>query len=319
MTRNPPQPPVHIITDDGAYNAFPSLVQLNSGNLLVSYRKGANHAPSKGKIVGKISTNLGQWWGPEFTIAEDPVLDLRSSEMRRLEGTTTLVMATAAASVDGSTSQTWIYRSTNNGQTWEPPIALSPMMQPFNIPEGPPCELPDGKLLLALYGYTEGASLYSVTLNHSWDYGQTWEKERWFHYAGAHLYGCNETVIERLASGKLLALMRSDAEQMIYSKFSTDEGRRWSISAPAFGGTGKPHFKQLPNGTLRALFRAPSDGAMLMGESYDEGKTWGPNQIFTGKTYEYADSVVLPDGRHFIAYSTESSPTRAEMRAVVLD
>jgi len=101
----------------------------------------------------------------------------------------------------------------------------------WGSPYGKILTMPDGAMLMAIYGGTRRKPGEQVASdrNHSYlfrstDNGQTW---KCFAEIGDGQQQLNETALLRHSSGKLLAAIRARATDVWLSQ-STDEGRTWS-------------------------------------------------------------------------------------------
>lgn len=131
---------------------------------------------------------------------------------------------------------------------------------PYNLAvvDGTATRLPDGSLLLGVYGKYEGDAQSAVTLFKSTDGGREWAQLSVVSAAGADpacTYGLTEHDFEVLADGRVMGVFRTHGGSnvpMCYS-FSADGGATWTALKPfAPGGPHgvEPKLALLANGML---------------------------------------------------------------------
>src|SRR5205814_942424 len=108
---------------------------------------------------------------------------------------------------------TWVTRSSDEGATWSDPVEIDMSKYSWGCPFGKILNLPDGSMLMAIYGGSprradepgpRAGSGMSSYLFRSIDSGKTW------HYHSCPGPDCfNETGLLRVPSGAILAAMRT--------------------------------------------------------------------------------------------------------------
>lgn len=175
--------------------------------------------------------------------------------------------------------------------------------------------LPDGTMLMPIYGYEvrpAGQKLPSDR-NHSYIYrstddGQTWKR---FSEIGDGKQQLNETAIERLASGKLIAAMRSRAGEVWLSE-STDNGATWSKTKQLSPVNAHPaDLCLLPDGPILMTIGnrlGEEAGFGVFGLVSDDSGNFDWDKRFPlvtdalSRDCGYPSSVVLKDGRALTLY-----------------
>lgn len=207
-------------------------------------------------------------------------------------------------------------RSRDDGKSWEQrPI---PVDVPKEAYEGayamePLIELPDGQLLLALYGTKVFRSvdegLYASFVMRSRDGGRTWGDLRTI---GADPFGnvsFEEPTVCLTKSGKLLAVMRNTQSGYLWQCHSLDAGVTWSLPKRLDLWGYPAHVLQLADGRLLATygFRRPPWGVRAC-LSEDDGETWNLREEIIircdghCRDLGYPSSVELTPGEVFTAY-----------------
>jgi hypothetical protein len=203
-------------------------------------------------------------------------------------------------------------RSTDGGQTWEPPLPIATSakrpealreVKVFEVYPGTADTLPDGRVLVtwnyiaddkARDGYYERALLYSV----SPDQGKTWSEQTLIGPVNQKHLGAVRHNVLPWKDGRWLLPLREGAPRLYDPK--TGALTTFSLMEK----DGKPvEFQQIvrtPRGTLLAM------GSALL-RSTDEGKTWAEVRDFPASAaardnLEGRYLTVLTDGRALVTW-----------------
>jgi len=201
--------------------------------------------------------------------------------------------------------------SDDEGSTW-----WNVRPQPYGGLEafvfGKVIELPDGDLLLPVWGAYERHGAWEPAVLRSRDGGETWEDRRRIAGRG------NETVIALLPDGRIVALIRGHSthpENPFYVAHSADDGRTWSKPRRTHLLGTSPSLHLTPEGILLAGFRSRLPGANCqVASSADGGLTWKlelelevPRGEWNRGGYPVLED--LPDGRLIaVFHNVDSSP-----------
>ena len=263
----------------GGFNAFPGLERLSSGELLVSFRSGIAHvSPDGGVMLGRSVDDGNNWI---FSVLfNDPLIDDRVDL-----GLTKLTDGTLIQPFyqhSGTTTvAAYIIKSTNGGQTWGSPINIkSGALNNWSwlATYGQIIELPDGMLLMPVYGIYDNQERMQSLLLQSIDQGETWSLKSVI-ASGETNY--NETSILRLDEQNYLAVVRrEDNPTHLYEVVSNDGGDTWNEPVYLFDGTA-PNLVQLWSGNilLATSDRYGVKGIRLL-VSKDLGETWSDSVLF---------------------------------------
>jgi len=325
--RNPHLPPIeppaivgarHLVIEhpEGAEGscAFPGSARVvPSGEVLAVYRRGTSHTSKDGVIVAKRSTDGGETWGSEYTIAKSArsETDCREAGATVLSDGSVLVTFLETDNVGGYQVMRCI-RSTDEGATFGPFITI-PTNFTFYVVGGknmggaisaPVIEQKPGHLIVGTHGCNTGQNLVYVNAATavSTDFGKTWSTGVTIvAYDGTLDYEepCIVRVKEYPLKMKLLCALRSDVDHKIRTTESTDEGATWSVPVVAVtGGTGRPAIFQSKDGGLVLMQRDEThSGRPVFHYSSDFGVTW--SSAITIDTEEhshvYGEWYSLPD------------------------
>ncbi len=217
---------------------FPVALSLDEHcRLGVVLRGGAGHLGIKGRLDMVFSSDEGKTWSKPTLVIDSPLDDRNPALGQAKDGTLVIgYLRTANYDEQGRYNPkldkpvtTWVTRSEDGGNTWSQSIPIDVSDIGWGSPYGKILTLKDGTMLMALYGGpvrapgekapdTDNSYLYSST-----DHGKTWKR-----YATPGPKRFNETALLRLASGKLLAAMRSRGGGEVWLTESRDDGESWS-------------------------------------------------------------------------------------------
>lgn len=337
----------HIILykDAGAYSCFPAIAKAKDNTLWVSFRRAGGFSlkavqegkydhVDKGARIGLLrSDDLGDKWSvAKIFPAYDPRRGEQDPSIQVLSDGTLMInffqwyvvpeeekdklKYPARQQMDGSWADVegpMITRSKDNGKTWEETFVQVPSDP---LPRGGTSdaviELPNGDLLMGIYGADYGDKVcraYSVL---SLDGGDTWGEPALIAADPAHQISFEEPAVCFTPDGRLIAMIRSGEPgkyQFLYQSFSEDGGRSWSqpVETPMWGHPA--HVLLLSNGKLLCSYgyrREPFGIRACL--SHDGGKTWDMDHEYVlrddggSRDLGYPCSTELPDGTLLTVY-----------------
>lgn len=202
---------------------------------------------------------------------------------------------------------TLVFRSTDNGHTWQKPIEVD--VSPFNsgCTLRPILELTDGTLLLACYDETQEPCPSFVV--RSEDGGKSWFGATTI--AEDQVVQFYEPALIQTPNGKIIAMLRTheEGDNFLYQCDSFDGGRTWTPPKRTPMNGYPAHLLTLQNGRILCVYgrRWPPFGIRACLSS-DEGETWEiDDEIilrddFPNGDLGYPTSAQLSDGSIVTAY-----------------
>jgi hypothetical protein len=297
---------------------FPVMQRLADGRLAAVIRGGAGHLGLSGRVDMIFSQDEGKTWGEQVVVNDSP-LDDRNPAFGVARSGALVVGIYRTANYDdagkynpflGKETSTWVTRSENGGKTWEPATQIDCSAHSFGSPYGRMVTLPDGAMLMAIYGDTMGskgdmkARRECSYVYRSTDDGRSW---KWLAQIGSGKLQLNETALLRTASGRLVAAMRSRGYEL-WTSASDDHGATWSEPKKVAPEWVHPaDLLEVPGGVLLlAGNRVGPFGVMgILGSAsgeFDYGKRFTIVDTLASRDCGYPSGVLLKDGRVMVLY-----------------
>jgi hypothetical protein len=280
---------------------FPVMIRLKDGELLAVIRGGAPHVGVGGRLDLIRSSDGGRNWSEPKVIVDLPP-DSRNPAFGQAENGRLILAFAVTGSYEGGrfTAKTseytvWLTVSDDKGKSWSKPCRLDISPLRYGSPFGKIVSLPDGTLLMNIYGWSDRRE-YGSYLFRSKDDGLSWGDPSLI------AEGYNETALLTFPDGKVLALLRNGLGT--HRSISEDGGYTWSEPKEVLGRGFHPAdaialksgailmttgHRLEPFGVFASLSR---DG----GSSWDVGRgillDWGSENTDCG----YPSSAQLDDG-----------------------
>ncbi|MSP13514.1 MAG: exo-alpha-sialidase [Chloroflexi bacterium] len=337
-----PAQEVVIYQNGRAHIHPPDVIQLQNGDLLMTFREAMEHLSDDGHIVVVRSRDGGLTWGERQVVVDNYHQDDRETSLTQLRDGTILMVWWANKLYDptgqygilgpvvDTNKEQRVYRSTDNGYTWEDtsgPINSDPLH--MAVASERIIELPDGTLLMPTYHWDRRSSedLQGSSIYRSKDGGRNWELLSVVANtpSGGQIGVLSEPGLTITKSGKLLVMMRTPEGHHIFAS-SIDAGQTWSEPRVMdMGSWGHPaNLITLQNGDIlctygrrqRIQFTTFNTGnpgldqpsSVYIAISHDEGETWPLEERsiirddFLTMDMGYPSSVQLQDGRILTTY-----------------
>jgi sialidase-1 len=320
------------------HSAFPSAVALPNGEVLVFYRNGAEHNYPNGRILLSRLVRKGGKWHVVWT---NEVLD--SDQDERFAGAARLPDGTLVLNIFSSdpasprSSRLSVFRSHDEALTWPDQISYTASGVPGNQSSSPQfgtnsavLELPNGDLLMPIYGTEQGTSLESSYLLRSSNRGLAWFFDHTVATDTSRFVGYSEPALALTGRGVEIAYRasavgpRALTEDGFVFTNSTDLTGRNTTPPTALPFWGYPaNLLRTKSGLLIMTYgyrREPYGIAVRL--SHDDGVTWetpGDGRLETGAQgvdTGYPSTVELPDGTLFTAYNLYRYDTGVYVKGV---
>jgi hypothetical protein len=171
------------------------------------------------------------------------------------------------------------------------------------------CILPsqDGGLLVPMYGKFDGDKFYRSLLMKSMDGGLNWSYLSTIAKVDQPLPGMgdegfNEPGLARLADGRLICLLRTGFDGLMYETWSKDDGKTWDPPISSGMKGVDPQLRLLSNGALALTTGRP--GPVSITFSLDgTGKDWShQTPIFTEMSTRYTGFLEVAPNRVLVVY-----------------
>ena len=318
-----------------SYSAFPSIARLDDTGLVVVFREAerrrfACHIDKTSAASLVRSVDGGATWRQPETVHTSPEYGVQDPSVCQLRDGTLVASFFAWAvgapecvpegnaqtrQLDGEhcawTQGTSVVRSRDRGRRWEsrPTPVTSPTDRATYTSE-PVVELPDGDLLIPLYGSFPGESDRALVMR-SADGGGTWSDAVTVAHDPFGHVSFYEPALLALPSGKVLCMLRTHVKgeavagygHYLYQSESSDCGRTWSTPRCTDIWGHPPHLLLLRDGRVLCTYgyRRPPYGIRAC-VSADEGSTWQVRDEIVlrsdgkGTDLGYPSSVELDDG-----------------------
>jgi hypothetical protein len=301
---------------------FPVMHRLPDGRVAAVIRAGAAHLGLAGRLDMIFSSDNGRTWGGQVVVNDSP-LDDRNPAFGIAKSGALVVSFYRTANYDvqgkynpflGKEMSTWVTRSEDGGKTWQPPTPIDCAAIGFGSPYGRMVTLPDGSMLMAIYGDVVGskgemkARRETSHVYRSTDDGRTWSR---LSQIGSGKTQLNETALLRTRSGRLIAAVRSRAYEL-WTSVSDDQGATWTEPkklAPAW--VHPADLIEVPGGVLLLAGNrvGPFGLVGIVGSAageFDYAMRFTITDTLTSRDSGYPSGVLLPDGRILALYYSGS-------------
>jgi hypothetical protein len=299
---------------------FPVALRLQDGRIAVVLRGGDAHVGIRGRLDMVFSSDEGATWSKPVVVVDTPVDDRNPALGQATDGTLVLAywqynsfdeQGRPYRPLRADKVSTWVTRSTDGGKTWSDSLPIDVADIRWGSPFGRMLTLPDGAMLLAIYGSAvqtdaqQPASTVQVGhIYRSTDMGKSWK--RWSTLGPR----CAEPALARLQTGKIVAAVRTSDSGGVALMESTDDGRTWSAPKRLTPDSVHPgDLLPLPDGRmlLMAGYRV-GDPFGVCGMVSDASGTFDWQHHFLvvddllSRDCGYPSSVLLKDGRVLTVY-----------------
>jgi len=245
------EPIIVAHAEPGLLAHFPDIVRLADGRLLATWREGPGHVDSDGRIRVTDSADDGLTWSEPRTAADGP-FDDRDPKLAVLADGTVLLsffVLEWATRPRHTSHGTHVCRSTDGGLTWSEPAPIGDLR--WAVSHGAAAQLPDGDVLLPLYGRPNREVRERAVIVRSTDNGLTWATDE------AVELTADETDLQEptltVLGDEVVALIRTTAGHAYLAR-SSDGGRKWSVPQPTDMPASSHHALLLSSGEVLVTY-----------------------------------------------------------------
>ncbi|MDO5553130.1 MAG: sialidase family protein [Planctomycetia bacterium] len=296
------------------YEAFPDVVRMTSGELLLVYYAGPTHGGPGGDVVLIRSSDNGLTWSPPQVIYAGPADDRDPSLFCTRDGTLLCSMMTDYDRRDIPAMKVQIIRSNDNGQTWSEPIEINSPFRKLTACSSPMIQLANGDLLLPVYGREtqdgyesdEAGKRDRVAVVRSTDNGKTWNS--FVIIDESPEYKNQEPSLCLLPSGRILCMMRDRGGV----SWSDDDGKTWSPVKYLNWDLDCPYLYAVTEQVIVCGMRHRNHGpSITITVSADGGMTWSDPQLMSDGNGAYPSIQRVTDDTYiYVYYRDETGPAR---------
>ncbi|MDD3725593.1 MAG: sialidase family protein [Candidatus Ratteibacteria bacterium] len=323
-----------IYKDEKFYSAFPSIAKLNNGDLIISFRQApqrkpySTHIDSESKAVTVRSKDSGRTWSDaEIAYEEEGNVGIQDPSIAQLRDGTLIAnfFSWQVIKIDPFNHYikgTFVIRSFDNGKNWEKqPIKIEVLNSNYNViaTSESILELPDGEILIPLYGRGHKNPSEISFLMRSNNKGESWTGP--FVIAQDPFYNLKfeEPSLCLLPSGKILCMMR-EPNGYLYQSESIDGGKSWTIAKRTDIWGYPANLLTLRDGRVLCTYgyrRSPYGVRGCL--SYDGGKSWNlKNEIIIRSDGEHGDlgypsSIEIGNNKILTVYYFHTSQPASEL------
>lgn len=245
-----------VSKDDSIYEAWPDLVQTDSGKLICVFSECEHHCNrDNARIMITESLDRGRTWSAKKPLTEKGKKDdyfncARISKMR--DGRLAIICDRLKGYDKENTATTYLWYGDKEGENWSEPILL-----PFNgIVPDKFLQLKNGRLIISNHSRNNINNKLEQQLWYSDDCGRTWSDK--VVVAADDRYNLCEASILECENNTLVAFLRENsfAGYDIMKVISHDNGETWGeiINTPIDGGH-RPVSAFLSDGRVMITYR----------------------------------------------------------------
>lgn len=244
-----------VSRDDSIYEAWPDLIQTDSGKLICVFSECKHHLDRENARLAIVeSTDRGRTWSKKTYLTEKGTRDcfFNCARISKLNDNRLAIICDKIDEHENRSSSIYVWYADSEGTKWSEPI-----IYPFcGIVPDKLRQLKNGRLIISAHFKSEVTGKLEQYLWYSDDNGQNWSQKI---TVGAHPeFNLCETSILELENNTLVAFFRENSFKGydVMKAFSYDNGESWSkiYNTPLDGGH-RPVSGFLNDGTVMITYR----------------------------------------------------------------
>lgn len=246
----------HIVSrDEAIYEAWPDLIQTESGKLICVFSECEHHLNrSNQRLVITESTDRGRSWSPKKPLTEitNDGNFFNCPRISKLRDGRLAILCDRILKSENQDAELYLWYGDKEGKEWSAPIKL-PF---FGIVPDKLLELTCGRLLVAAHFLNPETGKLEQYLWYSDDKGESWSDR--VTVAASPLYNLCEVSLLDCGNGVLVAFLRENSRIGcdVLKVISHDNGESWSeIYATAMDCGHRPVSGFLKDGTVMVTYR----------------------------------------------------------------
>jgi hypothetical protein len=294
-----------VLADDGRHHAFPHVVSCANGDLLAAWRVSSGHRIPDGTIWTSRSSDGGRrWTAPRETVrgphdSRDPCL---------------------ATLTDGRLSLSWfgfdgtrstgvhVSISVDDGASFPQDVVLPEVWSRWTAVSAPVVPLPDGILVLPVYG-RDGTRSTELAILASSDAGRSWTLRSRISPVSRVIGGLSEPWIVADEHG-LTCFVRTESHTTLAYR-SSDEGNTWASPVRLFPSDSRVAWLRTAGGRSIAVHRSVEGKQAVLRTSDDDWGTWSAERVIdAGGHSTYAGLAKPATGGIVVVWSMEAPDGR---------
>ncbi len=317
-----------IAGGDPCHRAFPGLLRLSSGTLLMAYREGSDHWKTDDSVEKMVRSEDGgaSWSEPELFFSEPGWGCAAHHGPAQLSNGRILWPVMSLRHVGGVREfKTYLLTSDDEGGSWSDPLFLGPMEGwTWQNQYGRVQVLPGGRIFVLGGGQKVGEEPVYSGYFVSNDGGHTFPGR-----VDVARGLSDELDIVRVPDGRLMALVRQVREKprFLHRAYSEDEGSTWSVPEKTDVMGQCPSLLRLPSGTILVGHRQVDETrppGCTLSATRDGGESWElVSDIYVAPEgnfdCSYPSMTILENGQILCAYYTAFKEGNCDVEGIVFE
>lgn len=271
--------PIRPYGGDTLHSAFPGVVVLPSGKIVMVWRTGSNHTGIYDGVFRKAtSTDRGKTWsassllwnGISGTDFRDPSFSLSRDGLK-------IYLTYFKANSSNTANGVFFRYSTDEGETWSAEVRVDNLMARAAV-SAPAVELTTGTIVVPFYGRSSSETWESVWTAKSVDGGTNFQTPvRIINGETATDHRQEPFIVMKGQTGVMT--YRHGTNSQIGVSTTSDNTANWSGGVAKFSGTGRPALCWVNDSALACVYRSVANGDALIRTSRDNGANWTPSRL----------------------------------------
>jgi len=310
--------------NNSTYDVGGNVFQTDSNTAMLVSREGNSHVGGSGKIFKQSYNLTTKTWDTRSYIYtdSDPNIDARNPASGIIGNKIFVFFARYNYSTSSFIDMGYIYSTNLAGTSWSnyASVSTSPITTQFS-PQGQIIATNDpNTFIVPIYGWTSNQSaVYATGYLKTTDGGVTWSPG--VIYNGMNNY--NETAIEHIGNGKLIALSRNEAGGPLVQSVSADNGVTWSVPTTSNLGVATgiktPYlFYDSESGNIFCIYQDRGDSNIKVSKTnglsaYNNPIGWNISEGISTNFLGMPSMVKVASNNYFFVYDYEVNSSSTQI------